>query len=186
MIRPSIVNHPLAPAAALAIAIGVFGFAVWPRSTPSGWSSAEAAEPRQARLQYAAYETGAHPVAYRSAPEPRYETSSCNPWDVSPAAMEAILQEMVRRGWQPPRSDVALAGTQPSYRAPIEALSPDQPVRVASPRASAPVETGEIVDVTIVPGVDAPEAGKPETGTAPATPSTPAPEPAAPEAPASN
>jgi hypothetical protein len=98
--------------------------------------------------------------------------------------MEAILQEMVRRGWQPPRSDVALASTQPGYRTPIEALSPDQPVRVASLRSSTPMETGEIVDVTIEPGVDPPEASTPTLVAPPTTPNASA--PVAPEAPVSS
>jgi hypothetical protein len=172
----------------LGIAILASGLALWPRPTHPGWSSAEAGEPRQASQQYAAYEERAYPVAYRPVSEPRSETSSCNPWDVSPAAMQAILQEMVRRGWQPPRSDIALASTQPSYRTPIQALDPDRPVWIASPRNSAPVETGEIVDVTIAPSGDTSESStqEPVTTPAPPTPSAPAPQPITPEAPASS
>jgi hypothetical protein len=183
MIRLPMANHPMAPTIALGIAIVASGLVLWPRPAHLGWSSAEAVEP-QSPTQYASYEAAAYPVAYRPSSEARSDTLGCNIWDVSPTAMEAILQEMVRRGWQPPRSDVALASTQPNYRTPIEALDPDRPVWVSSSRSGAPVETGEIVDVTIEPG--APATDKPKTVTPPTALDSPAPEPTAPEAPASS
>src|SRR5688572_2736016 len=30
------------------------------------------------------------------------DAESCSPWDVSDVAMEAALNEMIRRGWRPP------------------------------------------------------------------------------------
>ena len=34
---------------------------------------------------------------------PRTKIADCSPWDVSDTAMEAVLEEMERRGWRPPR-----------------------------------------------------------------------------------
>jgi len=39
------------------------------------------------------------PAVYREAAS---TASTCNSWDVSPIVMEAILDEMIRRGWRPP------------------------------------------------------------------------------------
>lgn len=37
-------------------------------------------------------------------PDPqRTKIADCSPWDVSDTAMEAVLDEMMRRGWRPPR-----------------------------------------------------------------------------------
>lgn len=33
---------------------------------------------------------------------PRLQVAECNPWDVSDMAMEAVLDEMMQRGWRPP------------------------------------------------------------------------------------
>lgn len=39
----------------------------------------------------------------RLADPPRMKIAECNPWDVSDTAMEAVLDEMLQRGWRPPR-----------------------------------------------------------------------------------
>jgi hypothetical protein len=188
MIRPPMANHPMAPLAALGVAIVASGLAIWPHPAHLGESSAETAQPQETQLQYASYDARAYPAAYRSGSAPQSEALSCNPWDVSPQAMEAILQEMVRRGWQPPRSDVALASTQPNDRASMEALNPDQPLWLPSPRRGPPVETGEVVDVTIereagAPGANTPALDRPATVAAPATPNAPIPNSGSSEAP---
>jgi hypothetical protein len=134
----------------LSAAATIFGLAVWSAFThsPREWSSAYASTSNTHAPKgfAAAIATAAYTANAPAKPDP---AARCSPWDVSPVAMEAILQEMVRRGWQPPRSDVALASAQPRYGLPIEALDPDQPAWVSGVRTTAPAETGEIVDVTI-------------------------------------
>ena len=52
--------------------------------------------------------------------------ADCNPWDVSDTAMEAVLDEMLQRGWRPPRDvEETLAAEQlmTSWR--------DEPAQVA-------------------------------------------------------
>jgi hypothetical protein len=78
------------------------------------------------------------------------EAIQCGPWDVSDAGMEAILEEMIRRGWTPPTRAAALAHTQPQFGlqvlpidpdAPAAALSPEEPT--GDPLSSRPVEALE-------------------------------------------
>lgn len=44
---------------------------------------------------------------------PLMKIAECSPWDVSDTAMEAVLDEMLQRGWRPPRDvEDALAAEQ--------------------------------------------------------------------------
>jgi hypothetical protein len=139
----------------LGAAVGILGFAVWsnvapPRIEQSSAYSERPDAPQQTPVDYrvnpssAAYQPGS---ALQSG-----AAESCSPWDVSSVAMEAILQEMILRGWQPPRSDIALADTQPSAGRPIEAISPEEPVTLGPPRPS-PIEIGEAI-VVGTPGAE--------------------------------
>jgi hypothetical protein len=167
----------------LSTAAAIFGLAVWSAFTPSPreWSSAYASTSNTHAPKGSAVATAVTTAAYSAGASARPGPAArCSPWDVSPVAMEAILQEMVRRGWQPPRSDLALASTQPQYRLPIEALNPDQPVWVSGRRGTMPAETGEIVDVTIdtPDGAESNDASAPVNPPAIATPTLPVPAPA--------
>lgn len=51
-------------------------------------------------------------------------TPTCNPWDVSEAAMEEILVEMQRRGWRPPRQGDAVASIASFGIEGIDAVDP--------------------------------------------------------------
>lgn len=46
----------------------------------------------------------AKPVSLTQAAQPR-----CNPWEISDAAMEDVLDQMIRRGWRPPTQGTAVA-----------------------------------------------------------------------------
>ena len=65
-------------------------------------------------------------------PDPaRMKFAECNPWDVSDTAMEAVLDEMLQRGWRPPRDvEETLAAEQlmRSWR--------DEPAQVALSEAT--------------------------------------------------
>ena len=51
-------------------------------------------------------------------PEPlRKVVADCSPWDVSDTAMEAVLDEMQRRGWRPPREVEAILADADLMRA---------------------------------------------------------------------
>ena len=49
---------------------------------------------------------------------------TCGPWDVSEAGIEAILREMVSRGWTPPSGAEAIAASRDTGGA-IQAVDPD-------------------------------------------------------------
>ncbi len=73
----------------------------------------------------------ANPTAYRDT----HSTSpTCSSWDVSPVAMEAILDEMIRRGWRPPTQGEYVAGLYGMDS--IEVLDPSAPLWVDSPRGN--------------------------------------------------
>jgi hypothetical protein len=63
------------------------------------------------------------------------EAIRCGPWDVSAAGMEAILDEMIRRGWTPPTRAVALANLRPQFASnvPLDDMGTDEP---EAPRGS--------------------------------------------------
>lgn len=59
--------------------------------------------------------------------EPVSQEGPCGAWSISDTGMEAILREMISRGWTPPARSTAIAPSQPVDRPPIEALEPDSP-----------------------------------------------------------
>lgn len=70
----------------------------------------------------------AQPVSYTPTVQPR-----CNPWEISDAAMEEVLDQMIRRGWRAPTqgATVSLLDTQV-----MQAIDPNAPMpsrRVWSP-----------------------------------------------------
>jgi hypothetical protein len=75
---------------------------------------------------------------------------TCGPWDVSDVGIEAILQEMIRRGWTPPSGAKAL---EASHNSVVEAVEPDAPVpavalpHVVSAEAQSPADA-EVVEVS--------------------------------------
>jgi hypothetical protein len=141
-------NQKTARVLTLSAAVGILGLSIWSGVSPSqrAWTAAHASTAKASAVQ----DVQAMPAVRDFAEPARPPATRCNSWDVSPVAMEAILREMVRRGWQPPRSDLALASSQPAAGR-IVALSPEQPVWVSGRRQSAPVETGEDVGATIEP-----------------------------------
>jgi hypothetical protein len=63
---------------------------------------------------------------------------SCGPWDVSDVGIEAILQEMIRRGWTPPSGEKALQASSENGGI-AEAVDPDAPVPGIAPPVTMPV-----------------------------------------------
>ena len=105
----------------------------------------EAAAPEESKVDI----NEAQPVALpaeTSIPDDRFTISketlaaiTCGPWDVSDVGIEAILQEMIRRGWTPPSGARAL---EASHNASVEAVDPDAPVPVVAPPAAPVVSAG--------------------------------------------
>jgi hypothetical protein len=63
------------------------------------------------------------------------DANDCSPWEVSDVAMEAALNEMIRRGWRPPSQAEVVFD---SYGSPtVEALEPGSPVPVRRPSYAA-------------------------------------------------
>jgi hypothetical protein len=161
----------------IAAAVGVFVLTIWASSNlrQLGGRSGDSPQGYATAARGVEYEVNVTPAVYRASTSST--TGRCNPWDVSPEAMEVVLREMIRRGWRPPRSDMALADTQPVDGQPIEALYPDQYVWVPSPRRTPPAESGDVVDVAIS-GEDVSEAAvTPPAVTTAAVPPPPAPPP---------
>jgi hypothetical protein len=70
--------------------------------------------------------------------------TTCGPWDVSDAGMEAILKEMIRRGWRPPSRATALADIQSPFGVQVTALDPEAPaarIPLPQPPESLPLPT---------------------------------------------
>jgi hypothetical protein len=67
------------------------------------------------------------------------EANDCSPWDVSDIAMEAALEEMIRRGWRPP-SQAEIVAAFDTYDGPtVQPVEPEALVpvrRVYSPPAA--------------------------------------------------
>lgn len=103
------------------------------------------------------------------------EADNCSPWDVSDVAMEAALNEMIRRGWRPPTQAEAIEATQPADGRGASPVEPDAavPVRYSAvpgdssePRvvAPAPFPIGEIEPSAAEPSVpDLPVVAPPAT-----------------------
>ncbi|HEX5006960.1 MAG TPA: hypothetical protein VFV70_07590 [Hyphomonadaceae bacterium] len=88
------------------------------------------------------------------------ETSNCDPWDVSDVAMEAALNEMIRRGWRPPNQADVLA----SFDSPAQAVSPQSTV----PVRYAPSASPEPPEASVEPSAPFPvEPVQPTSGTIP-------------------
>jgi hypothetical protein len=131
----------------LALASGV-AFGAWsslPEAQSIPWRPDEAAagfvEPGSPDLIHQAKF-----IANESA-EPAYSLSRetieairCGPWDVSDAGMEAILEEMIRRGWTPPSRAMALERTQPQFGLQVTAIDPETPATASPPMTDVPVE----------------------------------------------
>ena len=121
-----------------------------------GWRAAYA-EPQQsgtssppstrARTQWAE----AIPTAYRHS---QSASPACNGWDISPMAMEAILDEMVRRGWRPPTQGGFLASLYSAGD--VVAVDPDAPMPLGPARTNPLLngaELGEFADPAEADGV---------------------------------
>ena len=77
---------------------------------------------------------------------------TCGPWDVSDVGIEAILQEMIRRGWTPPSGAQALEASHQNGGV-AEAVDPDAPVPALAPPAALPVvsaKTQSPPDATVI------------------------------------
>jgi hypothetical protein len=149
----------------LGVAIAGLGVATWygtrPRPVDDGSSFVESPNttpPNGSNYQY-------QPIVYR---DRGTSDGQCSPWDLSPVAMEAILQEMLRRGWKPPTQGEAIAGIAPPGSQ-MTAIDPNAPLPVFT-RPTAPlieaVEPEEGVvsgdpDPTATPPVTTPPAARP-------------------------
>jgi len=99
------------------------------------------------------------------------EASNCSPWEVSDVAMEAALNEMIRRGWRPP-SQAEVVASFDNYGNPVQAVDPQSSVPVRYPQ-SAPPPSDNDADATAPFPVD-PILPTPE-GVSPPLPPAPAP-----------
>lgn len=81
----------------------------------------------------------AQPVSYAASAR----AERCNPWEVSDVAMEAILDEMLRRGWRAPSQGYAVSMIDPADTMSIEAVDPNAPMppRGGWPR---PAQNGQL------------------------------------------
>jgi hypothetical protein len=102
----------------------------------------EAREPQTVEAQSAVLQTET------TIPDDRFTVSketlsaiTCGPWDVSDVGIEAILQEMIRRGWTPPSGAKALE-TSHQNGGIAEAIDSDEPIPAVTPPPS-PVVSAE-------------------------------------------
>ena len=98
--------------------------------------------------------------------------NSCSPWDVSDVAMEAALNEMIRRGWRPP-SQAEIVEAFDAYGEPtVESLEPQSLVPVRRPFTPSP--SSEVLSNSEGPfPID--ETAPTSAAVAPQAPTTPAP-----------
>lgn len=54
--------------------------------------------------------------------------AACSQWDVSDAAMEEVLDEMIRRGWRPPTQGDAIAAMDVAQTVGLSATDPSAPM----------------------------------------------------------
>ena len=54
--------------------------------------------------------------------------AACSQWDVSDAAMEEVLDEMIRRGWRPPTQGDAIAAMDVAQTVGLSAMDPSAPM----------------------------------------------------------
>jgi hypothetical protein len=128
---------------------------------PADHAGSAYAEPPAANIEpVAALSIEASDAAYEtedmgSSPE----STACTSWDVSPMAMEAILDEMIRRGWRPPTQGYFLASA--AVEDGVEAVDHEATVWADTPH-SAPVsgqrhtESQSSLGVATVAVVEAP------------------------------
>jgi hypothetical protein len=88
---------------------------------------------------------GLMPVSYAVSPK----AAKCDPFDVSEVAMEAMLDEMQRRGWRAPSQGYAVSMVDPADTMGIEAVDPNAPMipRGGWPRSASDGETVEQLPV---------------------------------------
>jgi hypothetical protein len=72
---------------------------------------------------------------------------TCGPWDVSDVGIEAILQEMIRRGWTPPSGAKAL---EASHNSAVAAVEPDALVPAVAPPSVVSAEAQSPADAPVV------------------------------------
>jgi hypothetical protein len=131
-------DHTLPRVVVLCLAVAGLGLAAWygmqPPPVDEGRSFVEDQQPPPPN----GYDNQTQPVVYRD----RAATDGqCSQWDVSPDAMEAILQEMLRRGWKPPTQGEAIASIAPMNGPKMTALDPNSPLPVFT-RSAPPAEAG--------------------------------------------
>lgn len=120
MIRNS---HPatLAATAIVSLAIG-FGFA---SLLPSQAVPIKPIIDANAWSETAPQSVNAHPVSMRAS---LGASERCSPWEVSDIAMEEVLDEMIRRGWRPPRQGDAVEAMNLAQTIGLSATDPDAPM----------------------------------------------------------
>ena len=123
-VKPMIRNsHPatLAATAIVSLAIG-FGFATL---LPSQAVPIEPIIDANAWNEPAPQSVNAHPVSMRAS---LGASERCSPWEVSDVAMEEVLDEMIRRGWHPPRQGDAVEAMDTAQTIGLSATDPDAPM----------------------------------------------------------
>jgi hypothetical protein len=153
-------NHTLHRVVVLCLAIAGLGLATWygmqPRPADNGGSFVEGQPTPPPNGYPNGYNEQIQPIVYR---DRTTSEGQCSQWDVSPLAMEAILQEMLRRGWKPPTQGEAIASIAP-MGSQMVAVDPNAPLPVFTRPASPPVETatpeGGVVSDDPDPTVTAP------------------------------
>jgi hypothetical protein len=166
-------NHTLPRVVVLCLAVAGLGLATWygmqPRPADDGGSFVEGQPTPSSNGYPGGYPNGyneqTQAIVYR---DRAASDGQCSQWDISPVAMEAILQEMLRRGWKPPTQGEAIASIAP-VGSQMTAIDPNAPLPVftrpiAPPAETAVPEEGVVSDPSL-----------PVTTPSPTTPATTAP-----------
>jgi hypothetical protein len=109
------------------------------------------------------------------------DTHDCSPWEVSDVAMEAALNEMIRRGWRPPtQAEVVGYGVNPLE--PGASVPVSGPAPVSPDGAGAAEEPGQFPLDPIPPSPEGapPPLTAPSLTAPPSAPAIPVDEPAPP------
>jgi hypothetical protein len=171
-------NHTLPRVVVLGLAVAGLGLATWygTRTAPFDHDRSFVEDSRGPPPN--GYNDQTQPVVYRD----RATTDGqCSQWDVSPQAMEAILQEMLRRGWKPPTQGEAIASIAPMNGPRMTAIDPNAPLpvftRTAPPGETVAPEEGAVTDdpdpTATTPALTAPSTTTPATRPPTAAPSRP-------------
>ena len=168
-------NHTLPRVVVLCTVIAGLGAATWYGTRPPPVDNGESFVERPNVTPPDAYRS--QPIAYRDRTEAG--DSECSPWDISPVAMEAILQEMLRRGWKPPTQGEAIASLEQPGGPQVISLDPNAPMPV-TPRGQPPVTTDQpdessVADESTAPNPTQPNPAAPVTKPPVAAPARPAP-----------